>query len=127
MRTVYIADDGTEFSDKTECEEYETLKIFKINNIPMLDDKFTWVDTNSFESFNDFELCEYIKVNSKEDLKILKEIYNWTGYEVPNSVGEFYYDHDEYCWKKIDSKIFVLKEEIKFYENIKERLSLKNG
>lgn len=124
MRIVYIADDGKEFDTKAECEEYEALKIFKASNIPMLSDDFIWIEMNSFD---DFELCEYIKVNSKEDLNILKEIYDWTGYEVPNSIGEFYYDHDEYCWKKIDGKIFALKEEIKFYENIKERLSLKNG
>lgn len=120
MRTVYIADDGTEFDDDFECEKYEYKCDFKNNNIIILDREGEILDSSDDINFN---FCHYIKVKSFKDLDILQKIYEYNEFNVPNDIGEFYYDDESDYWYLIDDKIEELNDELNKLKNIKYKLN----
>lgn len=100
MKTIYRADDGTEFEEEEECRDYERQQ--KLMASPFKSHLYVLNGTEI--SLN--ELRKYIgdiyflDIVSVEDWKTLYELmYNEFGYSVPLYCGKWYYDtkRDEWC------------------------------
>ena len=96
MRIIYIADDGTEFDDEIDCEDYE----WKINH-PHLKDVHIF-DENGNEFKNIFDEASYdysskIIITTEKALKDFQEFAKYTGficYKSIDKVGEWkFYDN----------------------------------
>lgn len=119
MRTVYIADDGTEFDNELDCESYEYELNVKNNTIIMFNEEGELLDSSNYMNI---ENCYYIKIKTNNDLEILQKIYEYTGFIVPNEIGEFYYDDSDRfdnLWHSIDDRI----KELNKLKNIKEKMN----
>lgn len=119
MRTVYIADDGTKFDNELDCENYEYELNVKNNTIIMFDEEGEVLDSSNYMNI---ENCYYIKIKTNNDLEILQKIYEYTGFIVPNEIGEFYYDDSDRfdnLWHSIGDRI----EELNKLKNIKEKMN----
>ena len=97
MRIIYIADDGTEFDDEIDCENYEwKLKHPHLNDVHIFDEH-----DNEFK--NIFEEASYdystkIIITTEEALKDFQEFAKYTGficYENIDKVGEWKFDDNE--------------------------------
>lgn len=119
MRTVYIADDGKEFDNEYDCKIYDYKLKIKNNTIIMFDKEGKELDSSNDMNI---EYCHYIKVKTYKDLEILQEIYECTGFTVPEEIGEFYYGDGD-TWYLIDNKIKELEEELNKLKNIKEKMN----
>ena len=119
MRTVYIADDGKKFDDEYDCKMHDYELKIKNNTIIMLNEEGYKLDSSNDENI---EYCYYIKVQTDKDLEILQKIYEYTGFTVPNKLGEFYFD-DSDTWYLIDDRIKELKNELNKLKNIKEKMN----
>lgn len=112
--TIYIADDGTEFWDEDECQEYEekqmyemvcdTLKFYDISQKLITDASLSEALRNSY----------YIKVLDENAWETLERITCNTGYSSPihneiREMGTWYYDENY----KTYGKWFHLETEIK--------------
>lgn len=100
---VYIADDGTEFENKDDCEEYETRKLGEGLNC-----------YNSDFNKVGFEECIYINLITEEDVETAKRLCDYysvtdNGLDKP---GVYRYI-DEYCdseqWLSLDDVIFYIR------------------
>ena len=120
MRMVYIADDGTEFDNEIECNEYEHECNMKNSEIIMLNSngkKLEITDEN-------YERCSYIKITNDKDLNIIKQMgYNIGLYENPEEIGEFYWNYEDEYWIKIDDRIEELESDLEELKIIKEKLN----
>ena len=79
MKVIYIADDGKQFDDKCECENYEWLLTH-----PHLKDVLCFDENgNRLENFMSeytYEHTEKIIVPTDEAAKDLRELARYTGY-----------------------------------------------
>jgi hypothetical protein len=95
MRIIYIADDGTQFDDRFDCEDYE----WKLNHPHLQDIHILDKDGNKLEdifSNNTYNRSAKIIVVSAEAVKDLKDLADYTGYcnyEDINKVGEWEFDN----------------------------------
>ena len=98
MRTIYIADDGTEFDNYHECEYYEfTSKYPRVQNIVFLD--INGNDVSDPMSEDGYSSVETIIVPDREAVDQLNEIGEYTGfccYEDITSAGTWKFDNDPY-------------------------------
>ena len=120
-KTIYIAFDGREFEDETECYEYEMDKQFAEiqNELVMKDSKGNMVDIIDFDS------CDYLVCKTKRAAEIL---YEWAvgyfGYNVPWNTkhaadeGYYFYNYDTEQWEDIEEKIDELEERLSFLRKI---------
>lgn len=81
MKTIYVADDGTQFYDKYECKDYEWVK----NYAPPLDTDVEFYDKNNTLLLNKFsqntyELTDKVIVKTKEGANALFQYTEYTGY-----------------------------------------------
>lgn len=92
QRTVYIADDGREFYYEGDCRIYDyqlkekTLKLYDLN----------------FEKAV-IESAVYVQLDTKEEVELFKEIYEYKGYGGADGVyepGIYMYTPDDY-WVNI--------------------------
>lgn len=120
MRKLFIADDGTEFEDEYECEEYEFINEFKDNNLVMFSS-----NKSRITSIEDFNNCNFIIIKSQADLDKLIKYCDSYGcrYGYPKEIGCYYYDYDSDQWDLIDSKIEQLILGLNEYYHIKELLT----
>ena len=116
-KTVYIAFDGKEFEDYSECERYESKE---------LQDKYSKdllvYDENGelITLDNDYCLCEdsvYVVCKSEETLNYLNKIFdcnqaNSIDYYEGKFPASFYYDFTIDEWEEIEPRIKELQEEI---------------
>ena len=100
MKTIYIADDGTQFDDKYECEDYE----WQLNH-PYLKDVHAFdKDGNEFEDIFSEDTYNYsakIIVTSDEGLKDLQALTDYAGYccyGYIDRVGEWEFDDHKECF-----------------------------
>ena len=83
MRIVYIAEDGTEFSNVWDCEEYEALlshqEIYNIMFFDLMGNK-TFIKHG--DEFNDdlYNYAEKIIIRSQKELECLKWITDYCGW-----------------------------------------------
>lgn len=95
MRTVFIADDGTEFDDEWDCKDYEFRKSLDFEGIEMYDKYGTRYDPYSERGYN-----KVVKIIVKTERAVsdLNKIAKYTGfvlYEDVNSVGTWIFkEHD---------------------------------
>lgn len=94
MRTIYIADDGTQFDNEFDCEDYE----WKLSHPNLKDVHIFDKDGNEFEDIFSEDAYNYsskIVVSSDEAAKEMQDLANFTGYcyyEHINKAGEWIFD-----------------------------------
>lgn len=97
MRTVFIADDGTEFDDELDCKDYEFRKSLDLEGIELCDKYGTRYDPYSERGYN--KVVKII-VKTEEAVSVLNKIAKYTGfvlYEDVNSVGTWIFkEHDSH-------------------------------
>ena len=97
MRTIYIADDGTQFDDEYACTDYE----WKLNHPHLKDVHVFDKDGNEFENIFSEDTYNYstkIVVTSNEAVKALQDFADYTGYCYyghVDKVGEWKFDESE--------------------------------
>ena len=115
-KTIYIAFDGKEFEDYSECERYESKK---------LQDKYgkdlLVYDGNGelIALDNDYNLSQnsvYVVCKSEEALNFLNKMFSVNSlnkiYYEGNFPASFYYDFMTDKWKEIEHRIKELQDEI---------------
>ena len=115
MRTIYIAEDGTEFNNVWDCEDYEALLSHQeIYNIAFFDEMSNKTFVKHGDEFNDdlYNYAEKIIVHNERELECLKWITDYCGWcefeditspgtwirEVDEEVYSYYKDSK---WKKV--------------------------
>lgn len=79
MKIIYIADDGTQFNDKYECEEYEWISNHpNIRNVKMYDKNDNELTT--YMSQDTYENADVVIVPDDEALDDLHELAEFTGF-----------------------------------------------
>lgn len=115
-KTVYVAFDGKEFEDYSECESYESkelenkygkdLLVYDENGELIALDNDYWLSQSS----------AYIICKSEEALNYLNKIFKNNGvneiYCDGNFPVSFYYDFTTDEWEKIATRIKELQDEI---------------
>ena len=115
-KTVYVAFDGKEFEDYSECESYESkelenkygkdLLVYDENGELITLDNDYWLSQSS----------AYIICKSEEALSYLNKIFNNNGvndiYCDGNFPASFYYDSTTDEWEEIELRIKELQDEI---------------
>lgn len=103
MRVIYIADDGKEFDDEFDCQNYE----WKLNHPHLKDicfyDKDNKVLGNIFLQ-ETYETTERIVVPNKDALNDLQELANYYGfccYEDINECGEWIFNNSKATFVKV--------------------------
>lgn len=79
MKIIYVADDGTQFDNEFECEDYEWQLAYKhINDVYFFDkDQNRLGDAFSCETYNKADI---ISVLNKDALQALHELADYTGF-----------------------------------------------
>lgn len=102
----YVARDGKEFSDESECLYYENE--LNIKSLETYDENFNRVS---------FEYATYIVIHSDEEVNIVNEICNYNGWNSNGlcGVGFFRYNCDYRFdkWEKVKIPNF-LKDFVEF-------------
>ena len=97
MRTVYIADDGKEFTDAFECEDYEWMQNHKdLRNVTFYSEDGT-ILTDIF-SEDTYGSADKVLVPNNAAVKDLHEFGEYTGfccYEDITEPGEWCWDENE--------------------------------
>lgn len=103
MKIIYVADDGTQFDNQFECENYE----WKINHFNL--DKIHFFDKDNNELDDVFSEYTYINSNkiivetidAVKDLQDLGRIMGFCLYEYIDDMGEWEFDPFEKAFVKI--------------------------
>mgnify|MGYP005858034327 CR=1 FL=1 len=115
-KTVYVAFDGKEFEDYSECESYESkeLKNKYGKDLLVYDENGELIALD-----NDYWLSQssaYIICKSEEALNYLNKIFKNNGvneiYCDGNFPASFYYDFTTDEWEEIATRIKELQDEI---------------
>lgn len=131
MRTIYVADDGTEFESEEKCREYEK-KITDIfsefgysihaydddgDAIELDDDPENWEDS--------FQKIVYVKFDSQKAIDVFIEhaIHEYGLCDIEHDikkkvkVGErYFYDWDKDTWRSLDSILEYYAELAEIFE-----------
>jgi hypothetical protein len=107
MRVIYIAEDGKEFDDEYDCQEYEW-----ILNHPHLKD-ICFYDANdktlgNITSEGTYNLADRIEVPNEEALNDLRELGEYCGfscYEDINECGEWIFNYEQAAYIKTSKKV----------------------
>ena len=115
-KTIYIAFDGKEFEDYSECERYESKELQNKYGKDLLvyDDEGELIALD-----NDYWLSQssaYVICKSEEALNYINKTFDYNGvnnidYD-GNFPASFYYDFTTDEWKEIKSRIKELQDEI---------------
>lgn len=103
MKILYIADDGTQFTDETECEIYE----WKLKHVHLKDVHAYDKDDNELKDLfkeDTYNKSEKIIVTTEEAVKELQELGDYTGYnsyEDINEIGEWNFDIHKGAFVKV--------------------------
>ena len=95
MRTVYIADDGTQFDNRYECETYEFNLTISDHNLKFYDAGGTLLDYPITDS-RTYNLSERVIVPDKQSLDVLRKVsdYNgWCEFDDIDSIGIWMYQN----------------------------------
>ena len=115
-KTIYIAFDGKEFEDYSECGRYESKKLQNKYGKDLL----VYNEDGELIPFNnDYRLSQdsaYVVCKSEEALNYIKKTFDYNGvnnidYD-GNFPASFYYDFTTDEWKEIKSRIKELQDEI---------------
>lgn len=99
MRTVYIADDGTQFDNKYECETYEFNLTISDHNLKFYDASGTLLDYPITDS-HIYNLSDKVIVPDEQSLDVLRKVsdyvsdYNgWCEFDDIDSIGIWMYQN----------------------------------
>ena len=115
-KTIYVAFDGKEFEDYSECGRYESKELQdKYGKDLLVYDE----DGELIALDNDYLLSQssaYVVCKSEEALNYIKKTFDYNGvnnidYD-GNFPASFYYDFTTDEWKEIKSRIKELQDEI---------------
>lgn len=130
MRTVYIADDGTEFDSEKECRAYErrldNLLYELQNGIHAYDEQGNFLDLGNWdleELEYAFELISYIKFDNQKAIDVFVEKAKdfglpcfEHGIKRPLVVGErYYYNWHEDGWCCVENDLKNLEKIMKVF------------
>ena len=93
MRTVYIADDGTQFDNEYECETYEFNLTISDHNLKFYDAGGTLLDYPITDS-RIYNLSEKVIVPDEQSLDVLRKISyanGWCEFDYIDSIGVWEY------------------------------------
>ena len=115
-KTVYVAFDGKEFEDYSECERYESKELQdKYGKDLLVYDE----DGELIPLDHDYRLCQdsaYVVCKSEEALNFLNRTFNYNStnkiYYEGKFPASFYYDFTTDEWKEIEHRIKELQDEI---------------
>ena len=115
-KTVYIAFDGKEFEDYSECGRYESKKLQNKYGKDLL----AYNEDGELIPFNnDYRLSQdsaYVVCKSEEALNYLNKTFNDNRVNKIDYNGKFptsfYYDFNTDKWKEIEHRIKELQDEI---------------
>ena len=115
-KTIYIAFDGKEFEDYSECGRYESKKLQNKYGESL----FVYNEDGELIPFNnDYYLSQnsvYVVCKSEEALNFLNKMFSVNSvnkiYYEGNFPASFYYDFTTDEWKEIESRIKKLQDEI---------------
>lgn len=100
MRTVYIAEDDTEFDDAFECEFYEwKLHHSYLRQIKCFDNQNNPIDDITEESA--YNKCEKVIVPTEQSLSDLHALASYMGFTLCNdikSIGTWVFDEHTTPW-----------------------------
>lgn len=123
--TKYVAIDGKEFKDETECMKYESeLLLGSFSEDLKMWDSYGDLITK-MDSYN-LERIAYVSFKSEKAYQLLQDQCNYYGYTYPYLDDEkgynhsFFYDFDIDEWYSIEKKIEELQNEI---DNLKNYLT----
>lgn len=126
MKTIYIADDGKQFEDEYECEQYEfNLKYPHLQTIEVYNqegEKMT--DLLDDDTYND---CSRIVIHSEDELSDLLLVADYLGFYSYNDiteVGEWIFDYETGYFSKNKKSTFVQELSDKYVEILKECRSI---
>lgn len=102
MKIIYIADDGKEFNNEFDCEDYEwKLAHTHLNEICFYDkDGNKLCDAYSEDTYNN---AERIVVQNENAVKELQEFARYTGYDCYEDIvecGEWHFDYKKGTYVK---------------------------
>lgn len=132
MRTVYIADDGTEFKTEKECRDYElkTADFFEeCAHVLAYDDYGDKINFNNFEMEDmesAFQDIWHIQFNTQKAIDLFCEIgqsqyglmYIKDDIRRKVQVGErYYYDTEEDVWRCLEDSYKELDKIAAIFEN----------
>lgn len=121
MRSIFIADDGTEFDDEDDCLEYEASAVLKNDSIMLFDE-----ECNRITNVRDLDNVYYGYFKTPEDATTAKElIYEWVGTCSVQSIddaGYWAYSFKEDEFVNIDFEIERLENCVKNIKDIKDKL-----
>ena len=115
-KTIYIAFDGKEFEDYSECERYESKKLQNKYGESL----FVYNEDGELIPFNnDYYLSQnsvYVVCKSEEALNFLNKMFSVNSvnkiYYEGNFPASFYYDFMTDKWEEIAPRIKELQDEI---------------
>ena len=115
-KTIYIAFDGKEFEDYSECERYESKELQDKYGKDLL----VYNEDGELIPFNnDYRLSQdsaYVVCKSEEALNYLNKTFNDNRVNKIDYNGKFpvsfYYDFNTDKWKEIEHRIKELQDEI---------------
>ena len=115
-KTVYVAFDGKEFEDYSECERYESKELQDKYGKDLL----VYNEDDELIPFNnDYRLSQdsaYVVCKSEEALNYLNKTFNDNRVNKIDYNGKFptsfYYDFNTDEWKEIEHRIKELQDEI---------------
>ena len=93
MRTVYIANDGTQFDNKYECETYEFNLTISDHNLKFYDAGGTLLDYPIIDS-RIYNLSDKVIVPDEQSLDVLRKVSyanGWCEFDYIDSIGVWEY------------------------------------
>ncbi|MBQ9213446.1 MAG: hypothetical protein IJ150_05860 [Bacteroidales bacterium] len=135
MRAIYIADDGTEFNDRDECEFYENMQQYN-DNCPIMSNGeqiFTFKDicgsdaSDAIASFDDVDFIVFRNAEEYRAMCFMNDEY--LGYTVPDFCPDrvnypirFYWDKERKygAWVNLDEELDYLQSKKEYLDKIEK-------
>lgn len=121
MKTIYIADDGTQFEKEYECEKYERRqREASYNNstsFMLFDDEGKRFTENVTDKM---DYAYYVYIKNIDNDSYLYTLLKMNCYPVED--GLYYYSDEYDGWVSIDKIISEIKGKLKHYTSMKEKI-----
>ena len=120
MKTIYVAEDGTQFEYKYQCEDYEReLKEKEYDESGKII-LFSISGKKLSCSLENLDSCFYVHI--KEDIKDEYILDMLDTYSVPHEKGIYYFDSVvSDTWVNLKNYASTLRQELKIHEEILEQ------
>lgn len=114
MKTIYRANDGTEFEEERECRDYERKQELMAHPFKSHIYLLNGTEVPLSELDKHVSNIYYLDIVSREDWETLSELmYANYGYTIPCCAGKWYYDtnRDEWCdFEHLENRYLGIKK-----------------